>query len=135
VEGYNGAVRASARIVLRDGEAVTVCESVRGDEPLLREFLEGLDLDARRLSFFDGGADTLGALRAPAAGAGRRVSMIALDREGRVVGQAVSVESAPGRTEVAVEVAERLLGQGLRMMLLGRLAEVAETRRTAVLGI
>lgn len=55
-----------------------------------------------------------------------RLGLSAFDRNQERVGHAVCIELVQGRAEVAVEVADRLCGQGLGTILLQRLAQLAE---------
>jgi L-amino acid N-acyltransferase YncA len=123
--------RTENELVLRAGEVVTVRFAGPGDEPLLRAFLAGLCLDARRLRFFTAGMDVEGMARWFAARSQRRIGLIALDGGGAIVGHALCGETGPGCAEVGVEVADRLHGHGLGTILLTRLARAAEERGIA----
>jgi len=131
IETNDGAARASCRAVLRDGRVVTICEVQPGDEPLLREFLDGLCLDARRLRFFTVAADVDRMAGLFAASGGDRIGLVALDEHGGIVGHALAIELGDARAEVAVEVADDLHGDGLGTVLLERLAQMAERREIA----
>lgn len=119
---------------LRDGSCVTLRPATPGDEAALREFLEGLCLEARRLRFFSGAADIDVAAHWAVAMGPERYGLIASDEEtGAIVGHATYVQlevprGEPTRAEVAVEVADRLHGRGLGTILIERLARVAERR-------
>ncbi len=139
------------RARLRDGSSVTIRPAGRNDESALREFLGSLAPNSRRLRFFTAGADMESAAHwaadmsgdgdvagnadgnadghASAAVAGERYGLLALDGEGAIVGHAVYVRlEDPRRAEVAVEVTDRLHGQGLGTILVESLAAVAELR-------
>jgi GNAT superfamily N-acetyltransferase len=118
---------------LRDGTSVTLRAATARDEPALREFLEGLCLEARRLRFFSGAADIDSAAHWAVATGPERYGAIAADDTGAIVGHATYVQldvprGEPTRAEVAVEVADRLHGCGLGTILIERLAQVAERR-------
>ena len=115
-------------LTLRDGERVTVREADAGDESAIGEFLEGLCPEARQLRFFSGAVD-VGAMTHSLARTGPdRLGLLALDDTQTIVGHALSIELGQGRAEVAVEVADRLHGEGLGTILVERLAELAEQR-------
>lgn len=142
------------RAQLRDGSSVTIRPAGRDDEPALGEFLGGLEPNSRRLRFFTAGADMeraahwaadmsvdrnvdgnvagdgdAGADVAGADVAGERYGLLALDGSGAIVGHTVYARlKDPTRAEVAVEVADRLHGQGLGTILMESLAAVAELR-------
>jgi GNAT superfamily N-acetyltransferase len=113
---------------LRDGERVTVRPVDPADEPALREFIASLGAEARRLRFFSGAVDLGTAARNVAATGPERIGLIAHDERGHVVGHAMCVELEPRRAEVAVEVADRLHGEGVGTILVERLARLAEGR-------
>jgi len=119
---------ASLPATLRDGRTVAIRRSTLADERALREFLEGLCLESRRLRFFTGAADVERAAHESAAGPDR-VGLLALGEGGALLGQAVYA-ILPGtgrrRAEVAVEVADELHGFGLGTVLIERVAEIAE---------
>jgi GNAT superfamily N-acetyltransferase len=113
---------------LRDGERVTIRE-VRGEDARsLEDFLASLCLEARRLRFFTAAVDIDRAGRFIAATGPDRLGLLALDARGRVVGHATCIVLGAERAEVAVEVADRLHGQGLGTVLVERLAQAAEQR-------
>ena len=116
------------QVRLRNGERVTVRAVTPADEPALADFLASLCLEARRMRFFSGGVDVATMARYAAAGGPERAGLLALDQSASVVGHAFYVELAPGRAEVAVEVADRLHGHGLGTILIERLAQLAERR-------
>jgi GNAT superfamily N-acetyltransferase len=113
-------------VSLRDGAKVTIRPCNERDEPALADFLAGLCLNARRLRFFTGAVNIDQAAHLTAATGTDRLGLLAVDDADELVGHAVCIELAPGRAEVAVEVADRLHGQGLGTILVERLAEVAE---------
>lgn len=122
--------RVSLPTTLRDGSTVAIRPSTTADEHALRAFLERLCLQARRLRFFTGAADLDRAAHEGASG-GDRVGLLALDKNGTLVGHALYVLLEPAsaaRAEVAVEVADELHGRGLGTILIERLAETAEQR-------
>jgi GNAT superfamily N-acetyltransferase len=111
---------------LRDGSSVTIRRCRSEDESALSEFLNGLCLDARRLRFFTGGVDVARSARSSVASAADRLGLIAFDERGQLVGHVLCIELGDRRAEMAVEVADRLHGQGLGTILIERLAEIAE---------
>jgi len=111
---------------LRDGSTVTIRRCIAADEPALRAFLQALSLKARRLRFFTGAVDIATAAHLTAATGSDRLGLLALDERGEIVGHALCIELDPSRAEVAVEVADRLHGQGLGTLLVVRLAVLAE---------
>ena len=54
--------------------------------------------------------------------------LLALGGAGEIIGHALYVRVGPSLAEVAVEVADRVHGEGLGTILVGRLAEIAERR-------
>lgn len=114
---------------LRDGSTVAIKRSTPADEGALREFLDGLCLEARRLRFFTGAVDVERAAHESAAGPDQ-VGLLALGADGALLGHALYIPlPGPGnRAEVAVEVADDLHGLGLGTILIERLAEIAERR-------
>jgi L-amino acid N-acyltransferase YncA len=117
---------------LRDGQSVAVREAVDADERAIGDFLQELGLEARTLRFFSGGIDMEEMTHRLAQTGRDRVGLLALDAEANIVGHAVYIELRPGRAEVAVEVADRLHGEGLGTVLIERLAELAEQRGITV---
>lgn len=118
---------------LRDGSTVAIRPSGREDEAALRAFLQALDPNSKRTRFFTGAVDIARAAHWAAEPDAERYGLLALDGQGAIVGHAVYAklpdEHPPARAEVAVEVADRLHGQGLGTILVERLAAVAEHRR------
>src|SRR5581483_8209051 len=94
-------------------------------------FLDGLCLEARRTRFFTGAVDVGKMTSYLAETRPDRIGLLALDDAGTIIGHAICIELAPGRAEVAVEVADDLHGQGLGTILIERLAELAERRGIA----
>jgi len=113
---------------LRDGNWVAIHRCEPEDEPALREFLAGLCLEARRLRFFTGAVNVARSAHESVERGADRFGLLALDQHAAIVGHAVCVELEETRAEVAVEVADRLHGQGLGTILIERLAQVAERR-------
>jgi GNAT superfamily N-acetyltransferase len=103
------------------------------DEAALRDFLGALAPHSRRSRFFTGAIDIARAAHWAAEPEEGRYGLIALDADGAIVGHAVYAtlhdERPPARAEVAVEVADRLHGQGLGTILVERIAAVAEHHR------
>jgi GNAT superfamily N-acetyltransferase len=114
------------RIRLRSGAAVTFRTAVAEDEPALRAFLGDLCLEARRLRFFSGAVNLTTAAHLAAATGSDRFGLIAHDEAGAIVGHALFVKLSETCAEVAVEVADRLHGDGLGTILIERLAAIAE---------
>jgi GNAT superfamily N-acetyltransferase len=57
-----------------------------------------------------------------------RIGLLAFDEDGTVAGHAAAAELEPRCAEVAVEIADRLHGNGLATILIERLAQIAERR-------
>ena len=119
---------AEERVCLRDGLFVYIRRAVPADERDLHTFLGGLCLEARRLRFFTAGVDLVTAAHWAAASGSDRLGLVARDRGGTLVGHAAFIQLDSERAEVAVEVADRLHGDGLGTILIERLAEIAEAR-------
>ncbi len=124
-DGAPGTPVPDARVLLRDGTAVALREVAPGDELVIREFLDRLCLETRRLRFFTGAADIGRIAHSVAATGTGRIGLIALDSAGRVVGHALGVSLDERRAEVAVEVEDGLHGRGLGTILVERLARLA----------
>lgn len=122
---------------LRGGGHVVVRKALATDEAEIGEFLAGLCPEARRLRFFSGGIDIARMTHEIAASGPDRLGLVALDPSGAIVGHALCIELGGARAEVAVEVADRLHGEGLGTVLIERLADLAEQRgiRTFVAGV
>lgn len=116
------------RVRLRDGAAVTIRTAVAEDQPALRTFLGELCLEARRLRFFTGAVNLDIAAQWAAATGSDRYGLIAHDQDGEIAGHAVFIQLDETCAEVAVEVADRLHGDGLGTILIERLAAIAEAR-------
>ena len=117
-----------ADVQLRDGSTVHIRPVRAGDEPALRDFLEGLSVEARAFRFFSAGANLAAAARwAADVDYGDSYGLVALaGGERRVVGHATFYRTGPGRAEVAFAVADAYQGRGLGTLLLAHLAEAAE---------
>lgn len=127
-------VQAAAQgelVRLRDGSTVEIRPLDADDETSLRAFLGGLCAEARRLRFFSGAVDVGTAAHHSVDTATGRFGLVACDESGAIVGHAIYAPLEPERAEVAVEVADRLHGQGLGTVLVERLAIVAERRGIA----
>jgi GNAT superfamily N-acetyltransferase len=112
---------------------VAIRPAEKGDEQALRQFLLSLKPNSRRMRFFTAAADIEQAAHWAADMdtdfAGERYGLLALDGEGTIVGHTAYARlEDPTRAEVAVEVADRLHGQGLGTILVESLAAVAELR-------
>lgn len=132
------------RARLRDGSSVVIRPARRHDEQALREFLGKLEPHSRRMRFFTAAADIERAAHWAADMDGdldgerhvdkrhvdgERYGLLALDSHGAIAGHAVYARlEDPTRAEVAVEIADRLHGQGLGTILIESLAAVAELR-------
>ena len=126
-------------ICLRDGSPVVVRPVRAEDEPQLRAFLEHLCPTTRRLRFFTAAIDVRAAAHRAAEPALDGCGLLALGGAGEIIGHALYVRVGPSLAEVAVEVADRVHGEGLGTILVGRLAEIARAaghnavrRRSAV---
>jgi ribosomal protein S18 acetylase RimI-like enzyme len=122
---------AVTRLRLRDGEMATLREVTEADAAALGGFLEGLCQEARRLRFFCGAVDVGQAACYVAATGPDRIGLLAEGDDGTVLGHATCIELGDGRAEIAVEVADRLHGQGLGTILVEQLAAAAERRGVA----
>lgn len=98
-----------------------------GDEEQLCSFLAALSPEARRLRFFSGAVDIEQVAHQVAAAGPGRLGLLALGADGEIVGHAVAITLSPQCAEVAVEVVDELHGEGLGTILIGRLAELAES--------
>lgn len=113
---------------LRDGSVVGLRPATVEDEEALLAFLDRLCVNSRRMRFFTGAADLRGAAHWAATGSGDGGGIVALDDAGELVGHAAYALLDERSAEVAVEVADRLHGNGLGTILIERLAEQAESR-------
>lgn len=117
--------------LLRDGTLVGFRPVEAGDEPALHALLRGLGANSRRMRFFTSGADLDRAAHWAAQVEPDTFGIIARDAVGRLVGHAAYARVAPGRAEVAVEVADDMHGLGLGTILVERLAAAAERQGIA----
>jgi len=134
VLGYDGSLSGTRSVErgsecrLRNGLTVSIRTVTSEDEASILAFVGGLSLESRCLRFFSVGLN-LGA--EPHRGAvgddSDHHGLLAITPERGVVGHAIYVR-VPGseRAEVAVEVVDDLNRVGLAMVLLTRLAKVAE---------
>jgi acetate---CoA ligase (ADP-forming) len=115
-------------VALRDGATVCVRPMRSGDEPGLRDLLDGLSLESRWLRFFSAGADLEKAAFYMAGlepERGRGLVAVAGDPE-RIVAHAAYICESPERAEIAFEVADDWHGRGIGTVLLAHLSELAE---------
>jgi L-amino acid N-acyltransferase YncA len=122
------AAAAQERVLLRDGMTVGIRRAAAADETDLRAFLGALCLTARRFRFFTAGVDLDTAARWAAASSVSRLGLVAHDEQGALVGHAVFIRLDAKRAEVAIEVADRLHGNGLGTILIVHLAAIAEAQ-------
>src|SRR5215217_6165907 len=117
-------------VALRDGSTVRV-RAVRPDDlDGLRALLSGMSESSRWLRFLSAGANLDRAAAAgadPGDGAGL---VVTVGSEERIVAHAMFGIEAPGRAEIAFEVADEWHGRGIATILLAHLANVA--RRAGV---
>jgi acetyl coenzyme A synthetase (ADP forming)-like protein len=114
-------------VALRDGATVRVRPMRPGDEPGLRDLLEGLSLESRSLRFFSGGADLDSAASYMASlesESGQALVAVVGDPE-RIVAHAAYIRESAERAEVAFEVADEWRGRGIATVLLAHLSELA----------
>ena len=119
------------QVRLRDGEIVSLRPARDADQAELRTFLGGLCAEARHLRFFTAAVDLDTAARWAAVTGEDRFGLLAHDPTGLLVGHAAFIQIDGERAEVAVEIADRLHGDGLGTILIERLAAVAEMRGIA----
>jgi L-amino acid N-acyltransferase YncA len=119
---------AGERVRLRDGSTIEIRRAAAGDEPELRSFLGDLCLEARHLRFFSAAVDLDSAAHWASEIGEDRCGLLAHDERGLLVGHASFIQIDGVRAEVAVEVADRLHGDGLGTMLIERLAAIAEVQ-------
>jgi acetyl coenzyme A synthetase (ADP forming)-like protein len=124
-----GAPALETDVVLRDGSTVHVRPTRAGDEPAILAFLAGLSEESRYFRFFSGAPNLKEAAhRAAISDIEDRCNLIAtVGAEPAIVGQAGYVRDASDRAEVAFAVGEAFQGRGISTLLLGQLAEVAQT--------
>jgi GNAT superfamily N-acetyltransferase len=112
--------------LLRDGRPLALRTVRAADELLIKEFLDRLSLETRRMRFFTACCNlSAQAHRAAGADGAEHFGFVALDEQQRIVAHACYVRAGPRRAEVAVEVADDLHHLGLGTHLVARLAEVA----------
>jgi acetyl coenzyme A synthetase (ADP forming)-like protein len=114
-------------VALRDGATVSVRPLEASDELALRAFLDGLSVESRWLRFFSAGANldqSASYMASLDSDHGRGLVAIAGEPE-RIVAHAAYIREAPGRAEVAFEVADDWQGRGISTLLLAHLSELA----------
>uniref|UniRef100_A0A7C1XNW7 GNAT family N-acetyltransferase n=1 Tax=Thermomicrobium roseum TaxID=500 RepID=A0A7C1XNW7_THERO len=118
-----------ADVVLRDGSTVHVRPVRPEDEGAILAFYQGLSAEARKLRFFGEAADLEQAARDDT-----RVDYVndctlvaEAGPEHRIVGVATYRRLDGDRAEVALAVADAYQGRGLGTILIGHLAEIAES--------
>ncbi|HYT81146.1 MAG TPA: GNAT family N-acetyltransferase [Actinomycetota bacterium] len=118
-----------ADVVLRDGSTVHVRPVRAEDKPALLAFLRGLSADSRYLRFFSGSVDLAdAATRAVDVDYDRKLAVVAeAGGERHVVAHAIYLSTAPERAEVALAISDAYQGRGLGTILVGQLAEAANT--------
>jgi GNAT superfamily N-acetyltransferase len=114
-------------VLLRDGATVHVRPIESDDLDAMREFLDSLSEDSRRLRYFSGGANMDWAA---AASVGVHLpdsyGIVAVRAGYRIVAHATYGRSNRDRAEVAFAVADEMHGLGIATTLLAHLAEQAE---------
>jgi L-amino acid N-acyltransferase YncA len=99
----------------------------QGDAAGLLAFLRSLSPEARQFRFFSAACDIDAAARwAASADGSDQIGLVAIDRDGKIVGHATCARLYGPRGEVAVEVDENHRHLGLASILLRRLAHEAE---------
>jgi len=114
-------------VVLKDGSTLHIRPILPTDREALQRFLEALSEQSRVFRFFTAVRD-LGwaAARFTDVDYRDRHGLVALrGPEEEIVGHGFYSVSAPGRAEVALEVADALQGMGVGTILLGHLAQAA----------
>ena len=114
-------------VALRDGATVTVRPLTGDDEPALLRLLDELSMESRTLRFFSAGASMDRAavyMAGLTPDRGRGLVAVTGDPE-RIVAHAAYVREAPGRAELAFEVADDWQGRGISTLLLAHLSELA----------
>jgi acetate---CoA ligase (ADP-forming) len=119
---------AEADVVLADGSIARVRQAGQGDDALIAEFARGLSSKSLRLRF-GAQADEVsaGELMKPAPGGRTLVAM----REGSIIGLASYVDMGT-RADAGVVVADAYQGKGLGTILLGQLAQLANSEGVRV---
>src|SRR3954453_20151169 len=113
-------------VALRDGSTVRVRAVGPEDVDGLRALLAGMSESSRWLRFLSAGANLDRAAAAgadPGDGAGL---VVTVGSEERIVAHAMFGIEAPGRAEVAFEVADEWHGRGIATILLAHLASIAQ---------
>jgi acetate---CoA ligase (ADP-forming) len=116
-------------VVLRDGSTVHVRPTRAGDEPAILAFLSGLSEESRYFRFFSGAPNLKeAAQRAAVSDLKERCNLVAtVGAAPSIVAQAGYVREEKDQAEVAFAVAETFQGRGISTILLGQLAEIAQT--------
>jgi acetyl coenzyme A synthetase (ADP forming)-like protein len=118
-----------ADVALRDGSTIHVRPIRREDEQELLRFFTALSGESLYLRFFSGHPNLEDAVR-------RSVDVDYRDRyglvatagaDGRIVAHGMYLKTEGDRAEVAFTIADELQGRGLGTILLGHLAEVAQS--------
>ena len=124
-----GAPALETDVALRDGSTVHVRPTRAGDEAAILAFLRGLSEESRYFRFFSGAPNLKDAAdRAAVSNLDDRYNLIALvGAEPTIVAQAGYVRNDADRAEVAFAVADPFQGRGISTILLGQLAEIAQT--------
>ena len=124
-----------ATVVLRDGSTVTVRPVRPADEADLARFYSRLSLESRVFRFFGGGANADSLARGMTNVDYRsRYGIVALTGpDVLMVGHAMYVQEAPRKAELALAIADAYQGRGLGTILLGHLAQAAESAGIEVL--
>jgi acetyl coenzyme A synthetase (ADP forming)-like protein len=124
-----GAPALETDVALRDGSTVHVRPTRAGDEAAILAFLRGLSEESRYFRFFSGAPNLKDAAdRAAVSNLDDRCNLIALvGAEPTIVAQAGYVRNDADRAEVAFAVADPFQGRGISTILLGQLAEIAQT--------
>jgi acetate---CoA ligase (ADP-forming) len=124
-----GAPGLETDVVLRDGSTVHVRPTRAGDDPAILAFLSGLSDESRYFRFFSGAPNLKeAAQRAAISDLRERCNLVAtVGATPSIVAQAGYVREENDRAEVAFAVADTFQGRGISTILLGQLAEIAET--------
>jgi acetyl coenzyme A synthetase (ADP forming)-like protein len=113
--------------ILRDGSSIRVRPARETDEAALVEFLQGLDVESRRLRFGGLGLDFERSARRWAAPPDEESCSLVAEAgvAGRIVANGSYDRIGPDSAEVAFVVADDLQGRGVATLLLEELARVA----------
>ena len=127
--------QGEATVVLRDGSSVTVRPIRAEDAPQLRRFFVELSPESRLFRFFAAVANADSAVpRMIDVDYRSRYGIVVLAGAGhRIVGHAMYVESGSSKAELALAVADSYQGRGLGTILLGQLAQAANSAGIEVL--